>query len=222
MDGSGDNKDSKEWKELMKDWVTGQKPSGELAKESWDFKRRRLDKEAVGTQAQEEKPTIRIMKDVKEAIIPTRGSWKAAGLDLYSAEDVIIHKGHQRMISTGIRIALPPDTYGRIAPKSSLAARDWTHVNAGVIDEDFRGVLKVLVHNLGNNDVTVRKGDQVAQLIVEKIMRPAVKHVMALDPTARGEGGFGSTTRAARPNQIDEKTMERLRNAGSWSKKKCE
>ena len=139
-------------------------------------------------------PAIRIMKDDEDAIVPTRGSRYAAGLDLYSIEDKVVPVGQQRIVSTGIRMALPPGTYGRIAPKSGLAANWSIHINAGVVDEDYRGVVKVLIHNLGRNVVNINKGEQIAQLIVEKIMKPDIKHVRSLDVTDRGEGGFGSTT----------------------------
>ena len=125
-----------------------------------------------------------------EARLPTRGSDQAAGLDLYSTIETLVPPGESVLIKTGIAIELPAGTYGRIAPRSSLAIRG-IETGAGVVDRDFRGEVKVLLRNWSDEDLRVYKGDRVAQLVVEKILEVGVNHVEDLSETARGNRGFG-------------------------------
>lgn len=126
------------------------------------------------------------------AIAPTRGSYGAAGYDLYANEDVIIGQYEFTQVSTGVSVAIPSGYYGRIAPRSGLAAKYGIVIGGGVIDEDYRGELKVLMSCL-HGIYDVRKGDRIAQLIIEKIATPELEIVDSLDDTDRGESGFGST-----------------------------
>ena len=126
------------------------------------------------------------------AIAPTRGSAGAAGYDLYANEDAVIRCLQFTPVSTGVSVAIPSGYYGRIAPRSGLAAKHGIIIGGGVIDEDYRGELKVLIASItGFHDV--RKGDRIAQLIIEKIATPELEIVDSLDDTDRGESGFGST-----------------------------
>ena len=125
---------------------------------------------------------------------PTRGSEEAAGYDLYSYENETIVSNQIKLIDTGISIRVPKGTYGRIAPRSSVSKKGIL-INAGVIDRDYRGPVKIMMHNLSQNDYIVNKGDRIAQLILERIVTPPVTIVEKLDETIRGEGGFGSTGR---------------------------
>ncbi|GAC97482.1 deoxyuridine 5'-triphosphate nucleotidohydrolase [Pseudozyma hubeiensis SY62] len=128
------------------------------------------------------------------AKLPTRGSTHAAGYDLYSAEKVVLpSRGGRKVIQTGIHLAIPTGHYGRVAPRSGLASKHGIDTGAGVIDEDYRGLLGVLLFNFGDEDFTVNEGDRIAQLIIEKISTPDVVEVDSLDETLRGAGGFGST-----------------------------
>ena len=127
-----------------------------------------------------------------DARAPTRSSEGAAGYDLYSTMDCILLSRTFRRISTGLRIQLPSDCYGRIAPRSSLAVKG-VSILGGVIDSDYRGVILVIMHNTSYQDIQLRKGDRIAQLIIEKCASPQVRVVDCLDPTMRGSGGFGST-----------------------------
>uniref|UniRef100_A0A0N5AU59 Deoxyuridine 5'-triphosphate nucleotidohydrolase n=1 Tax=Syphacia muris TaxID=451379 RepID=A0A0N5AU59_9BILA len=145
---------------------------------------------------------LRFQKITADAFAPTYGSAKAAGADLYSAEDCIIPaKGifdfyfclGKYCVSTAIRVAIPDGCYGRIAPRSGLAVKNFIDVGAGVIDSDYRGELKILLFNFGNEDFQVRKGDRIAQLICEKFQRCEILESHELEETARGAGGFGST-----------------------------
>ncbi len=97
------------------------------------------------------------------------------------------------IVPTDLKVAVPPGTYGRVAPRSGLAAKNFIDVGAGVVDEDYRGPLGVVLFNHGDTPFEVKEGDRVAQFICEKIVYPGVVEVDTLDDTDRGEGGFGST-----------------------------
>ena len=99
----------------------------------------------------------------------------------------------QAVIGTGIAIGLPQETYGRIAPRSGLATKHALTVNAGVIDADYTGEIKVILVNLGDQDYEVHKGNRIAQLIVEKILSEEMVLVQDLESTRRGAKGFGSS-----------------------------
>ncbi|PWY99428.1 dUTP diphosphatase [Testicularia cyperi] len=86
------------------------------------------------------------------AKLPTRGSAAAAGYDLYASEKVLLPKGGRKVVQTGICLAIPTGHYGRVAPRSGLASKHGIDVGAGVIDEDYRGLLGVLLFNLGDAD----------------------------------------------------------------------
>jgi len=105
---------------------------------------------------------------------------------------VICSKG-KKLIKTDISIAVPKGTYGRIAPRSSLANKHFIDVGAGVIDEDYRGPVGIILFNFSDDDFVVNKGDRIAQLILERILTPDISVVDNLEQTDRGEGGFGST-----------------------------
>ena len=115
-----------------------------------------------------------------------------AGYNLYSAEEKIVPVCGKILIDTQISITTPPGTYGWIAPRSGLAAKNMITTGAGVIDADYRGVVFVLLFNHSNEDLKVKQGDQIAQLILEKIATPVIEQVENLDETVRGSQGFGS------------------------------
>ena len=126
------------------------------------------------------------------AIAPTSGSAGASGYDLYANEYVTIGETEFTPVNTGVSVAIPPGYYGRIAPRSGLAAKYGIIIGGGVIDEDYRGELKVLMSCLfGMYDVS--RGERIAQLILEKITTPELEIVTSLDDTDRGSDGFGST-----------------------------
>ena len=136
--------------------------------------------------------TFQVKLNYEDAQEPSRGSDEAAGYDLYSYENQTITPNKIKLIDTGISIRVPEGTYGRIAPRSSVSKKGIL-INAGVIDRDYRGPVKVMVHNLSNNDYVINKNDRIAQLILEQIKTPPVELVEELDDTERGDGGFGST-----------------------------
>ncbi|XP_054070320.1 deoxyuridine 5'-triphosphate nucleotidohydrolase, mitochondrial isoform X1 [Rissa tridactyla] len=176
---------------------------------SWHFRRllqprgRTMPSEAVlqpspnkrqkGSVPEEPTARLRFTKLSENASTPSRGSARAAGYDLYSAYDCVIPPMEKAVVKTDIQIALPSGCYGRVAPRSGLAAKHFIDVGAGVIDEDYRGNVGVVLFNFGKETFEVKKGDRIAQLICERIFYPELEEVQTLDDTERGEGGFGST-----------------------------
>jgi len=127
------------------------------------------------------------------ARLPKKGTEMAAGFDLHASKEVVIAPRSQELVPTGIAIKLPEGTYGRIAPRSGLAAKHAIDVHAGVVDRDYRGEVKGVLMNNGDEAVKIAQGDRFAQLVVEKIESPQIVEVEELDETTRGSGGFGST-----------------------------
>ena len=126
---------------------------------------------------------------------PTKASTKAAGFDLYAATSATIPARGSYTVATDLASTVPSGTYGRIAPRSGLAAVYQIDVGAGVIDEDYTGNVKVVMFNHSDRPFFVIKGDRIAQLICEKIEHPELHEVLQLRDTARGIGGFGSSGR---------------------------
>jgi dUTP pyrophosphatase len=113
--------------------------------------------------------------------------------DHCSAEDTVIPARGKGIVKTDLSIAIPHGTYARIAPRSGLAVKKFIDTGAGVVDEDYRGNVGVVLFNHSDEDFEVKQGDRVAQLILERIMTPRVEEVESLDETTRGAGGYGST-----------------------------
>ena len=127
------------------------------------------------------------------AVLPKRGSASAAGLDVCAIEDLEIGPKQRVMARTGLAVAIPPGFYGRIAPRSGLAAKKGLDVLSGVIDSDYRGEVLCLLYNTGDEIINLPAGSRICQLIVEQIITPDAVWASDLDETARGAGGFGST-----------------------------
>ncbi|XP_050420990.1 deoxyuridine 5'-triphosphate nucleotidohydrolase-like [Adelges cooleyi] len=132
-------------------------------------------------------------KLTEHAYPPTKGSQLAAGYDLRSAYAYTIKAHGKELVKTDIQIKVPHGTYGRIAPRSGLAWKNFIDVGAGVIDEDYRGNVGIVLFNHSDDEFTIQPGDRVAQLVCEKIAYPEIRELKSLDETERGEGGFGST-----------------------------
>ncbi len=119
-----------------------------------------------------------------------------AGADLRCSHDVTLPPGRRATVATGVRIALPEGYAAFVHPRSGLAAHHGvTVLNApGTVDAGYRGELRVTLLNTDQEEaVTLRRGDRIAQLVVQRVERVAFVPVAELDPTARGAGGFGST-----------------------------
>ena len=138
-------------------------------------------------------PKLRVKKLNPKAFLPSKGSEHAAGYDLYSIDTLTIPAHGKSLVSTGIAMQIPIGNYGRVAPRSGLAVKNFVDVGAGVIDADYRGEVKVLLFNFGEVDFQINHGDRIAQLIIEKYTRTDIEEVEDLNETERGEGGFGST-----------------------------
>lgn len=127
------------------------------------------------------------------AVLPKRGSAYAAGLDVCSIEEINLGPKQRVTARTGLAVAIPEGFYGRVAPRSGLAAKQGLDVLAGVIDSDYRGEVCCLLYNTGDETINLPAGSKICQLIVEQIITPEAEWVTDLDETARGAGGFGST-----------------------------
>ena len=128
-----------------------------------------------------------------EARLPSRGSARAAGLDLCAIERVTLAPGARAAVRTGLAVAIPEGFYGRVAPRSGLAVRHGIDVLAGVIDSDYRGEILCALVNHGTEAFEIEPGARVAQLVVEAIATPDPAWADDLEETERGAGGFGST-----------------------------
>ena len=147
------------------------------------------------------------------AILPTKGSPKSAGYDLYSIEDYTLRPMERKLFKTGLSISIPSEMYGRIAPRSGLAFKDGIDVLSGVIDEDYRGEVGVILINFGTTEKQFKVGDRIAQIIFEFYNDIEVIEVKNLDETIRGLGGFGSTDNTIKissnsPTNIDTITIK--------------
>jgi len=119
-----------------------------------------------------------------------------AGADLATAEDVIIEPGERALVGTGVAVAVPAGWVGLVHPRSGLAARHGlTIVNApGTVDSGYRGEIRVCLLNTdARSSVRLRRGDLIAQLVLQQVARAEFVEVAELPPTGRGTGGHGST-----------------------------
>ncbi len=138
---------------------------------------------------------IEKVKGSEDLPLPISTSEFSSGVDLLSAEvsETVLHPGKIKLISTGIKIMIPKGYEGQIRPRSGLALKcGITILNTpGTIDSDYRGIVKVILINLGEEEFIIQRGDRIAQLVIQKIFFPNFKLVETLDETKRGEGGFG-------------------------------
>ncbi|EDO14343.1 hypothetical protein Kpol_182p1 [Vanderwaltozyma polyspora DSM 70294] len=146
------------------------------------------------TKQQKMNSTLKVQLRSADATAPTKGSTEAAGYDIYASQPTVIPARGQGLVGTDISFTVPIGTYGRIAPRSGLAVKNGIQTGAGVVDRDYTGEVKVVLFNHSEKDFEVKKGDRVAQLILERIVDDAeVVVVESLDESTRGAGGFGST-----------------------------
>ena len=138
---------------------------------------------------------VKLKKLDERAILPTRGSTAAAGLDLYALDGVTVGVGETVLVHTGIALAIPEGYAGFIYARSGIATkRGLAPANkVGVIDADYRGEIMVALHNHSMTEQTVDAGERVAQLVVAPFLSVELTVVEALDETERASGGFGST-----------------------------
>jgi len=140
---------------------------------------------------------VPVKKLNSRALLPTRGSDRAAGYDLYACLDgeTVIPPRETRLIPTGLAVALPEGTFGAVFARSGLAAREGLRPAncVGVIDSDYRGELMVALHNDSGAPRAVAHGARIAQLVLLPYLPMEFEEEAALPDTERGAGGFGST-----------------------------
>lgn len=127
--------------------------------------------------------------------LPDYASNGAAGMDICAAESVILRVGKRLAVATGFAFAIPQGFEVQVRPRSGLALnRGVTCLNTpGTIDSDYRGEVKVILANLGEDDFQITKGDRIAQIVVAPVQHAKMMEVEDIDETSRGAGGFGST-----------------------------
>lgn len=140
---------------------------------------------------------IKLMENAKDLPLPQYMSKGAAGMDLYAnvEKDEELLPGDIKLISTGIQIELPENYEAQIRPRSGLALNNGlTLLNTpGTIDSDYRGEIKVIIINLGKETYTIKRGQRIAQMVINQVIRPHIKVVDLLSETERDSGGFGHT-----------------------------
>ena len=138
---------------------------------------------------------IKIKKLDPKAVIPTRGSDAAAGVDLHAPKALVIHPNSNGVVNTGLAVEIPDGYFGAIFARSGMATRKGLRPAncVGVIDSDYRGEIKVVLHNDSDIIRPVQEGDRVAQLVILPYEPIEFDEVDELNDTDRGIGGFGST-----------------------------
>jgi len=142
---------------------------------------------------QSQKPVLKVKRLHPEAKLPVRKREGDAGFDLFSVEELVLEPGERRAVSTGLAIELPPGHFGLVKDRSGLALKEGLHCLAGVIDENYRGELKVVLINLGQKTVKLPKGSRIAQLLILPYAAPPVVEASELSQSQRGKEGFGSS-----------------------------
>ena len=145
--------------------------------------------------------TIEILQldHARDLPLPGYETVGAAGMDLRAAvpedEPMVLRPGGRTMVPTGLSIAVPEGFEAQVRPRSGLAIRAGvTCLNTpGTVDSDYRGEVKVILANLGEENFVIRRGDRIAQMVICPVVRAEWRQVEALDETTRGAGGFGST-----------------------------
>lgn len=140
---------------------------------------------------------VRILPHGAGLALPAYQTADSAGLDLVAAveAEMVLQPGERALVPTGLAIALPSGYEAQIRPRSGLAFKHGMTVlnSPGTVDADYRGEVKVLMINLGQEPFTVKRGERIAQMVVAPVTQIAWQPVEDLDETARGVGGFGST-----------------------------
>ena len=136
---------------------------------------------------------IKIKKLRADAIIPHYNHDGDAGMDVYSVDDVILWPNEPVAVPTGISIELPKGYVSLIWDKSGLALKSGITTMAGVLDSNYRGEYKIVLFNTTNQYHYIKKGEKIAQILIQPIIQAEVEEVTELSETTRGSGGFGST-----------------------------
>ena len=143
-------------------------------------------------------PKLKVKKLYDNSIVPTRGSAKAAGVDLYAhleSDNIVIQPGETVMLGSGIACEFPEGYWGMVVPRSSIGIKRGLMLpnNCGVIDEDYRGEIMIAFTNVGITNQTIENGERVAQMILLPYVLHDIVETGELSDTERGAGGIGST-----------------------------
>ena len=127
--------------------------------------------------------------------LPAYATAGAAGMDVVSAENLILRPGMRHAVATGFAVAIPSGYEMQVRPRSGLALKHGISVpnTPGTVDSDYRGEVKVILINHSDDNFTIERGDRIAQLVVSPVTLASWAEVEELDATPRGTGGFGST-----------------------------
>ena len=136
---------------------------------------------------------IQVKKLHPDAKVPAFAHPGDAGMDLYSVEDIVLKPGERRSVPTGIAIALPDGYVSLVWDKSGPSHKFGVKTLGGVLDSGYRGEYLIGLVNLGQEAFEIKKGQKIAQLLIQKVEHPEVEVVDELEETSRGAGGFGST-----------------------------
>lgn len=130
-----------------------------------------------------------------QELLPKYQTAGASGCDLRSSIDVVVPAGKRSIVPTGLKVDIPTGFEGQVRPRSGLAAKHGVTVlnTPGTIDCDYRGEIKVILLNTGDDEFVIKKGDRIAQLVFSQVFRAIFKKDELMSSTHRGEGGFGST-----------------------------
>lgn len=136
--------------------------------------------------------SLQIVKTNRNVLLPHAATSGSAGLDCYSTRAVFLRPGETQMVGLGFKMALPPGTWGLLKERSSMGCQG-VFVLGGVIDADYRGEVRVLLHNIGKQMWVLDIHQKICQLIVIPLKSVTIEECTTLTSTARGDGGFGST-----------------------------
>jgi len=138
-------------------------------------------------------PELKVYKAYPDATLPSRGTPGSAGLDLVAYKKTTISTNTTDLVDTGLHVEIPEGYVGIVKIRSGFATKFNVTENAGVIDSDYRGPLKVAIANVSSDPLKILKGDRIAQLLVIPCWMGNIKEITELSETSRGESGFGST-----------------------------
>jgi dUTP pyrophosphatase len=127
--------------------------------------------------------------------LPSRATAHSAGMDLVAAVEVVIGPGERKLVPTGLKVAVPEGYELQLRPRSGLALKHGISLpnTPATIDADYRGELQVILINFGSESFAVKRGDRIAQMLVQRVEPVTFREVPVLPESGRGEGGFGST-----------------------------
>jgi len=140
---------------------------------------------------------LKVLKADSRVELPKYESERASGMDLraFLENDVCIPPLGRVKIPTGLKMELPEGYEGQVRPRSGLAIKQGLSVlnSPGTIDSDYRGDIEIILVNLGGENIIIKDGDRIAQLVISPVIRAQIEEAKALSPSGRGSGGFGST-----------------------------